>query len=238
MRTKQALAIALSLLLMALPLWSSPDILGTVTNSQGTFVRGANAAPGGSIFNGDTITVTNSGSAWLSLAGGGQAVIGHDSRLRLMRSAHAVEMEVSSGEVTFRSAANAPLVGLVADGTFRPASNGPAVGQITFVDTHRALFTAREGDWTLATENNGASVTLHPGETMEARVVPESALPATPPQENPPPSNRNNKRKKWGLILLGAGIIGAATGIGLGLGSGESNVTFRQKSNAITPVVP
>jgi hypothetical protein len=238
MRTKQALVIALSLLLVGLPLWSSPDVLGTVTNSQGTFVRDASATPGGSIFNGDTITVTNSGSAWLSLVGGGQAMIGHDSRVRLMRSANAVELVVSSGEVTFRSAANAPLVGLVSDGTFRPASNGPAVGQITFLDSNRALFSAREGAWTLAAENSGASVTLHPGESMEARIVPESALAAAPPQENPPPSNRNDKKKKWGLILLGAGIIGAGTGIGLGLGAGEGNVTFQQKQDAITPVVP
>jgi hypothetical protein len=238
MRTKQALAIALSLLLVALPLWSSPDILGTVTNSQETFVRGANAAPGGSIFNGDTITVSNSGSAWLSLAGGGQAMIGHDSRVRLTRDDNAVALEVSSGEVTFRSAPNAPLVGLVADGTFRSVSSGLAVGQITFLEGNRALFSVRQGVWTLATENSGASVTLHPGESMEARVVPESALPAAPPQSNPPPSNKNDKKKKWGLILLGAGLIGGATGIGLGFGSGESGVTFQQKLNAISPVVP
>jgi hypothetical protein len=236
MRTKQALAIALSLLMAALPLWSSPDILGTVTNSQATSVRGANAVPGGSIFDGDTIVVGDTGAAWLSLLGGAQAQLGRNSRVRLTRTDSAVALEVSSGEVTFRSTPNAPLIGQVADGTFRPASKGPAVGLITMLEGNRALFLAREGDWTLTTARD--SVTLHPGENMEARVVPETALAPDSSQSNPPPSNKNNNRKRLGLILLGAGAIGTATGIGLALGSGESTVTFQQKQNAISPVVP
>jgi len=236
MRTKQALAVVLSLLLAAWPLWSSTDILGTVTNSQDTLIRGINAVPGGSIFDGDTITVANGGTAWLTLAGGGQVLLGRNSQVRLARVEKTIGLDISGGAVTFRTGADAPVLGIVADGTFRPAGNAPAVGQIAFLASDRALFLARQGDWTLAIDNNGASVTIHAGETMEARIVPESALP--PPAQQAPPPEKKKKRKALGLILIGGGIIAAGTGIGLGLGSNESFVTFQQKQNAISPVVP
>jgi hypothetical protein len=156
--------------------------------------------------------------------------------VRFERGDHAIELEVLSGEVTFRSTPNAPLVGLVADGTFRPAGSGLGVGQITFLTGNRALFLAQQGEWTLATERG--SVTLRPGDTMEAQVVPESAVAPAAQESSPPPEQKKKKKKKAGLIILGAAGIGAATGIGFALGSGESGVTFPQKQNAISPVVP
>ncbi len=239
MRTKQALAVALSLLLVALPLWSSPDLLGTVANSQATSVGGANAVPGSSIFDGDTVVVGGTGAAWLSLLGGGQAQLGRESRVRLTRADKAIALEVLGGELSFRSAPNAPVIGQVADGTFRPASDGPAVGLITMLEGNRALFLARQGVWTLTTDRE--SVTLHQGESIEARIVPEPALAQNSQQNgsNEQSSNHKRKKRRRGLIILfGAIGIGTATGLGLLFGSHEGPVTFQQKQNAISPVVP
>jgi hypothetical protein len=150
---------------------SSTKALGAIANSRAATARGTNAVPGSSIFNGDTVAVGPGGAAWLLLVGGGQAHLGQNSRVRLTQAGNAIQIEVLTGELTIHSTPNGPLVGRVASGTLQPEGGGPGVGEIIFVQGDpRARFGSEQGVWTVTTPSE--SVTLEPGEMVEAQVGP------------------------------------------------------------------
>jgi hypothetical protein len=139
-------------------------------NPRGTFVSGISAVSGNSIYSGDTVTVGSTGTAWLLLTGGAQARIGSGSEVRLTEASNAIQMEVLSGEVIFRSTPTGRLVGRVADGTFQPASSGLALGRITLDEgSGRTQFAAERGNWMLAT--GSGSVMLRSGNMMTGQVA-------------------------------------------------------------------
>lgn len=68
----QQLTAALLIALMTSPAWSQSQVTGTVITSKSAVVQDIPLLPGSTIFNGDSISVNETGSAQIALPGGGR----------------------------------------------------------------------------------------------------------------------------------------------------------------------
>ncbi len=101
---RQVLAVSLGLML-AFPAGASPNIVGNVSSSQSTTVRGTDLTPGSTILSGDTIDVGARGSAQIMLVGGAQLQMLEDSQVRVIRTTDNIQVSVHRGVASFRTMA-------------------------------------------------------------------------------------------------------------------------------------
>jgi ferric-dicitrate binding protein FerR (iron transport regulator) len=234
MIVRQGLAFLLTVLL-AIPAWAGPQQLGTIAGSQAAFIRGIDAIAGSTVFSGDTISVGRGGSAWVALPGGAQVQLGESSEAELVRADRAVQLDLSRGHARFRATPEIPIEGLVGDATFRAAKDGPGVGVISYLGANKIFLFAEQGNWIIRTSQDGASLTLHQGQGLEARLEPAPAEPAAASNDTTPPRKR---RGVFVIVLTSALIIGGATAAALAATEGESHLGIQQSQAVLSPFVP
>jgi hypothetical protein len=232
---RQALALIMSMLL-TVPLWAISSPIGTVSISSGATVAGTLAAPGTSLFSGDTVAVQPNAKATVTLSGGSRVLFDANSQARLVRDGSVLALELNRGGAAFTSSAKSLVEGRMLDVTFRPENPAVAsVGYITFKDSKHALLYADKGAWLVTTGHDGHSIVLQPGHSLEGTVAPVAQ--STNDQQN----NKKNK-KKWAIFWIGSSLAGAATGLALAFGKSECTLqgggNGYNPSCTISPVTP
>jgi hypothetical protein len=195
MVARQVLAVTLALLL-AVPAWTNPAVVGSTIASQQARIAGAELRAGTTIFSGDVLEVGAKGLASLNLSGGGQVDLGAESRARLTRKADGVVLELGRGAAAFRSAGGAPLEARIADASIHPLGTEPAVGVLAWKSPTEGVIAARSGKLLIRTAHDARSVVLNPGEAIEFSY--------TPAQED------DSDLSRKGVIVLGLIIVGIA----------------------------
>ncbi|HVB99401.1 MAG TPA: hypothetical protein VNJ12_08765 [Candidatus Dormibacteraeota bacterium] len=217
---RQALAIALSVLLST-PVWAISNPLGTVASGHDVTVAGTAAAGGSTLYNGDTLSVRSDGSVSVILAGGSRARMAGDSQARVSRDGSSIALQLLRGKMEFTSNGKSLVEGRVADATIRPENpSSTSVAFMTLDSSNHTVLYANKGDWIVTTAHDGHSLILRPGTHIEG------VLGAVQDQ-NPDTvqgQEKKKKKRKWAVIWIGTGIVGAATGLGMAFGMSECNV--------------
>ena len=219
---RRAVGITLSLLLCT-PMWASSNPLGTIAAGRDVTVAGTAAANGSTLYNGDTLSVLPNGNLSMILAGGARARLAGNSEARLSRTGSAISLELFRGKAEFTSNGNSPVEGRIADATFRPENpSSTSVAFMTLDSSNHTVLYADKGAWIVTTAHDGHSMILQPGTHIEG------VLGAVPVQNQTPDTvqgqQQQKKKRKWGVIWIGTGIIGTATGLGMAFGMSECNV--------------
>ncbi len=193
MVARQVLAVTLALLL-AVPAWTNPAVVGSTIASQQARIAGAELRAGTTILSGDVIEVGTKGLASLNLSQGGQVDLGAESRARLTRKADGVVLELGRGAAAFRSAGGAPLEARLADASIHPLGTEPAVWVLAWKNPTEGVIAARSGQLLIRTAHDARSVVLNPGEAIEFSY--------TPAQED------DSDLSRRGVVVLGLIIVG------------------------------
>lgn len=237
---RQALSVTMSVLL-AVPLWAGSAPVGTLASSQGVTVSGNVAAPGSSLYSGDTLAVQPKGSASLLMNGGSRVLVASGSRTRIVRDGSAYAIQVTRGGVAFTSSTRSLVEGRVADVTFRPKDPAkPAVGYIKFADASHPVFYANKGTWLLTSANTGNTVVLNAGEKIEGVVSTTDPQPNNPNNKPDPKTtpNPHNKKRRAAVYWIGGALVGTATGLALAFGQSECTSPSQGPGCKISPVSP
>ncbi len=208
--------------LMAVPGWAAPGAsVGTVQGSHDAIVRGTTLVPGTTVYSGDRINVGAHGSAWISLPRGGQVILSSNSQASLERAgtAEPVRLVMEKGYGKFRPGANGPLEAILGDATIRTA-DATGVGYINVVNGNSALIGAEKGNVVVTTPTG--STTVPEGMALTVRMDGTQ----TQSSGNASGSGMTTSTK----IIVGALIIGAATGIAAGVALNESGTSQRIES--------
>jgi len=170
MLTRQLLAVIL-VLVLAVPVWGGPSVVGSVANSQSATVRGIHLAPGFTIHSGDTIQVGAQGSAWIALLGGAQVQLAEKSQVQLTKTTEKIQLTIDRGLASFRIAEKSEFEALLADATIRSAKGMPAVGIISVRNPRLAVIAAKRGALVVSTAHDSKSVTLEEGQGVEVTLA-------------------------------------------------------------------
>ena len=209
MKPIRFLAVTLSVLL-AVPAWGAPEIVGTAAAGHSATVNGTALEPGTAVVSGDTITVGPSGGAWIALAGGGRLYAAASSELRLEQSGGRTRFELLRGEAAFRLADD-PVAGRLADATFRSADGRPTVGVVEVRNSSSGILYAEQGTLVVSTAANARLTTLRAGDYLPVGA---------------PDSKASNESHTGRNVLIVAMILGGtATAIGVILGHSEARRT-------------
>lgn len=239
---RQALSVAMSVLL-TVPLWAGSTPVGTLASSQGVTVSGNVAAPGSSLYSGDTLAVRPKGGASVLLNGGSRILVASGSRARIVRDGSAYALEVTRGGVAFTSSTRSLVEGRVADVTFRPKNPAQAaVGYIKFADATHPVFYADKGTWLLTSAGTGNTVVLNAGKKIEGVVSNTDPQPNNPNNKPDPDDkttpNPHNKKRRAAVYWIGGALAGTATGLALAFGQSECTSPSQGPGCKISPVSP
>ncbi len=228
---KRIVYASVSLLLALTVVGAAVQPVGTIASGNGVTVSGNTAAPGHSLFSGDTLSVRQSGTALLLIDGGSRVVLGADSVARIVREGSSFALEVTQGRVAFTSSSRSLVEGRVADATFVPKDpSQPAVGYISFQDSSHPVFFADKGVWLLSTSSNGRTVALNPGTKLGGVVAADN--------QDQNDQQKKKRKKKWAFFWIGGPIAGTVTGLGLAFGQSECTSPYQGAGCQMSPVRP
>jgi ferric-dicitrate binding protein FerR (iron transport regulator) len=223
MFVRQFLASVL-ILVLAVPAWSVPTVVGTTAASQSATVRGSALLPGSTIFSGDTIQVGTKGMASIALTGGVQVRVGPESQVRFAREKETAQLEIGRGSASFRVAPGVPFEARLADATIRGAGSGPAVGVILVQSEEKAVIAAEKGELVVSTAHDSRSMTLREGEGVEVTLAPE-------PQGTSGTSAKTLSGKRVAILaLVSIGIVAA-----IAIWRGTTEISDEEKRNEVSP---
>jgi hypothetical protein len=224
---QQSLAAAL-IPLMAWPAWTQNQLAGRVTSSQAATMAEVPLAPGSTIFSGESVSVSPTGSAQIELAGGGRVELLRDSAMRLNRTAAGVQFVVLRGGVSFAGGPKDGIETALGDATIHfkdPASL--AVLRLESPDS--AVLATMKGKLTIRTEHDPASVDVVEGSAVRISLVD----PAEPQGGAQPAGRAAPALKKLAVIVF---LIGAAfLGILLWIATHEPTETPQQLGSEVSP---
>ncbi|MCL6567022.1 MAG: hypothetical protein K6U09_11445 [Acidobacteriia bacterium] len=223
MVARQILAVKLALLL-AVPAWTNPAVVGATIGSQQARIGGAELTAGTTIFSGDVIEVGAKGLASLNLSGGGQVDLGAESRARLTRAAERVVLELGRGAAVFRSTGTAPLEARIANASIRAMGPEPAVGVLAWKSPTEGVIAARSGKLLIHTTHDARSVVLNPGEAIEFSYAPA--------QEDESDLSRK------GVVVLGLIIVGIAALTAAILSAQSRDLNESDRCDVVSPFQP
>ena len=224
MVVRQLLASVL-IVILAVPTWSTPTVVGTTAASQSATVRGNALLPGSTIFSGDTIQVGAGGTVSIAVTGGAQVRVGPGSQVRLSREKEKTRLEIGRGSASFLVTSDAPFEARLADATIRSTGSGPTVGVVLVADMTKALIAAEKGELVVHTAHDARSVTLKEGEGVEVSLAPD-------PQGGSG-TGATTLSGKWVAIMAAVSIsIVAAIAIWR---STTGKLTDEEKRNAVSP---
>lgn len=243
MMARRGLA-ALLIAMLAVPAAASPSAgspavatpIGTFSFSDTTFIGGASALAGTTVFSGDIIEVGPRGSAGILLNGGMQVRVSADSRLRLkeLSPVKKIELEMFGGAVRFRTTEAAPVLARLRDAVVRAKGVNPAIGIVSVLSKTKAMVGAEKGELLVTTAHDSKSITLREGEAVELTL---GDLPAPASAPGKPQSKTTSAHALTGPQVATIGVLIAATLISVGLWKARSNdgLTDAQKRDMISP---
>lgn len=202
---RQCLASVL-VFLLASPAFGQPPAIGQAMETQFATVQDLSLTPGATLFNEDTVAVSDKGIARIALTGGSQIEILDRSSATLEQAQNAVQLLVDTGSASFLSEPGSPVQAVLGDATVRSANALPAVGTITIESPTSALVVSRKGSLEITSLRDSNDVTVPEGSAARLTFAPD------PQGSVPVPAGRAARAfsgKKLALIavLLGAAVL-------------------------------
>lgn len=204
--TRQLIAVII-IPLFAVPIWAAAPnaaFIGTITNAASATVAGTLLANGTNIYDGDVISTSDHGDAWVTLPGGAGILLGENSEAQIRRESPTgpIIFDISEGEVKFRSTDKTLVNGYLYDATIAPADSPNASGYVEFTSPTSAIIAAKTGNLVVTATHDGLSRVIPAGSMMAVRLVPN------PHQDQDQNQNRTAKRRTGLIVLLGVASIG------------------------------
>ena len=227
--TARQVTAMLLMVLLAAPVWSNPAVIGVAAGSEVARVRGAVLTPGTTVFSGDIVEVGARGRTRLTLSAGGHVVVGENSSLQVAQDENRIVFELLRGQAAFRLASEMVEARLV-DVTIRTA-DPESTGVLLWKSPTKAIIGAEKGVLHLTSLTSGKTLTLRPGEAVEATLVPAPASAAAPQDTN----EDRRRLSRRGVIILSAVLISLTSIVGLAISAGEHGPTEQQKKDAVSP---
>jgi hypothetical protein len=219
---------AILISLIALPAWTQNQVAGTVITSQAATIGEAPLAPGSTIFSGESVSVSPTGSAQIDLIGGGRVEVLRDSAVQLNRSTAGIQFAVLRGGVSFRGGAKNSLETTLGDATIRPADT-LSVGVLHLENPDSAVLATIKGKLTIKTEHDAESIDVPEGSAVRITLVDPSE-----PQGGAQPAGRAAPPLK--KIALIAFLVGAVfLGVFLWIAAHEPSETPQQLGSEVSP---
>lgn len=225
MLARQALAAALATLL-ALPAWTNPGIIGTASASRAALVRGAELAPGSTLFSGDVIEVGAGGGALIALHGATRIEMGAETQVRVSGQGEKARLEIGKGRVGF--VADSSLEVRLADATIRATGAGTAIAKIVALPGKKGIIAVERGQLLITTVSAKRTLTLREGEGVEVTLEPAPAPQVGAGQTAATLTGR------W-VLVLGLVVGVTVTAIAVWLNRGETKLTNLDKRTEISP---
>jgi hypothetical protein len=224
---QQSLAAAL-ISLMAWPAWTQNQLAGTVTTSQAATMAELPLAPGSTIFSGESVSVSPSGSAQIDLAGGGRVEVLRDSAMRLNRTAAGVQFLVLRGGVSFAGGPKDGIETILGDATIH-FKDPDSLAVFHLESPNSAVLATMRGKLTIKAEHDPESVDVAAGSAVRISLVD----PAEPQGGAQPAGRAAPALKKLAIIVF---LIGAAfLGIFLWIATHEPTETPQQLGSEVSP---
>lgn len=224
---QQSLA-AILISLLASPAWTQNQVAGTVLTSQAATMGEAPVTPGSTVFSGESVSASPTGSAQIDLVGGGRVEVMRDSAVQLNRSTTGVQFVLRRGGVSFTGGAKDSLETTLGDATIWPSAP-LSLGVLHLENSDSAVLATIKGKLTIKTEHDAQSIDVPEGSAVRITLVDPSE-----PQGGAQPAGRAAPAlKKLALIVF---LIGAAfLGIFLWIAAHEPSNTPQQLGSEISP---
>jgi hypothetical protein len=187
-RSRETVAAILTSCLLMTPVWgASAGAVGTVVASDRASVGGAAAAVGTTIFAGDNLSTSDTGSVQLR-AGAARFLLAASSMAKVNEDDGMPEATLLRGSATFSTASAKAFVLHAATAVIRPKSDEPTIGQVTMLSATQLLVNCTRGAMTITVgddsreiaEGRAYRIVLDPAESEEA-------------QNQPPPQGSGTK---------------------------------------------
>ena len=205
---RQSVAVT-TILVLALPMWGTGEVVGVAVQSQLATVRQAKLATGSTVFSGDTISAAANGRAQVSLPGGGRVDVLSNSTVVVERKAESVEMTLEHGMASFQTRPDSLVEAIFPDARVRAPKGGSALAIVGMESPDSALIVAKIGALEVISEHDSRTVLVPEGSAARITLLPEEAAPA----QNPggvQPAGRRRRRLAVILLLAGGGVTAGA----------------------------
>lgn len=205
MNFKGALAVALSVLLVFLPVVSAsgPSVAGQMITRGTAEINGVAAPAVTSVFVGDRIATAKASATSLNFPGGNSVVIPELSKATLGEKAGKVVIKLEDGTVSVLNKSNMPIVIEAHGARIQAASSAPAAYEVV-LHGNALRVVASSGAAHVETPDRAGNVT--PGMALSATFAPE-----------PPQTGGGWSTATWVWVA-----VGVAAGVGLGVGIYEA----------------
>jgi hypothetical protein len=216
--------------LLASPAWSQSQVAGTVIVSQAATMRNSALLPGSTVFSGESISVSATGSAQIALGGGGRIEVLHDSAVQLNRNAAGIEFVVQRGGVSFSSGPKDAVETTLGDASIR-TTDPLAIGLIHVENPDSAVLAAIKGKLAIKTAHDLKTTEVPEGSAVRITLV---DAPASQRDQGAEPAGR--AAPAIGKIALIAFLVGALfLGVFLWIAAHEPTETNQQLATETSP---
>lgn len=224
---QQSLA-ALLISLIASPAWPQNQVAGTVIATQAATTGASALVPGSTIFSGESISASPTGSAQIDLAGGGRIEVLRESAVQLTRSATGVQLLLLRGGVSFTGGPKDAVETTLGDATIR-FKDPSSLGVLHLENPDSAVLAVIKGTLTIKAEHDPQSVDVPEGSAVQITLMDPSE-----PQGGAQPAGRAAPAlKKLALVVF---LIGAAfLAVFLWIAAHEPSETPQQLGSEVSP---
>jgi hypothetical protein len=230
-RILQQLLASVLIALLASPAWSQSQVAGTVIVSQSATMRDSPLIPGSTVFSGESISVSPTGSAQVALGGGGRIEVLHDSAVQLNRNADGIQFTVQRGGVSFSGGPKDAVETTLGDATIR-TTDPLAMGLIRVENPDSAVLAAIKGKLVIKTAHDLKTTEIPEGSAVSITLV-------DPPQRDQGAEPAGRAAPAISKIALIAFLIGALfLGVFLWIAAHEPTETNQQLATETSPFRP
>jgi hypothetical protein len=227
-RILQQLLASVLIALLASPAWSQSQVAGTVIVSQSATMRDSPLIPGSTVFSGESISVSPTGSAQVALGGGGRIEVLHDSAVQLNRNAAGIQFTVQRGGVSFSGGPKEAVETTLGDATIR-TTDPLAMGLIRVDDPDSAVLAAIKGTLVVKTAHDLKITEIPEGSAVSITLV-------DPPQRDQGAEPAGRAAPAISKIALIAFLVGALfLGVFLWIAAHEPTETNQQLATETSP---
>jgi hypothetical protein len=186
-RLRAIVATILACFVLITPVWgATADALGTVVAADSASISGTGAAVGTTVFAGDKLSTTNSGSVQLRTTSA-RFLLSNSSIATVGEAGGIPSATLLMGSATF-STANAKAFALNAStAVIRPKSDEPTIGQVTLMDAKQLMVKCVRGALIITVGDD--SRVIPEGSAYRIVLEPSEA----DPQDQPPPQGAGTK---------------------------------------------
>lgn len=157
-RVRESAAALLASFLLIAPAWSaSTGALGTVVAAEHASVSGSGAAVGTTIFAGDSLSTSDTGSVQLR-AGAARFLLSQSSMATVNEENGAPTVTLQRGSATFSTASAKAFLLFASTAVIRPKSAAPTIGQVGLLDATHLLVKCTRGTLTVTVGDDSREV--------------------------------------------------------------------------------